>query len=244
MSKEVKKTLSSVEEIPEDSLDQLVREGALDHCFEPREEFPKLYKPWHKWVEFRRGDLTQWTEADAIVHQCNCLTVKAHGLSAQIAMKYPWGNVYFYRRSREPWRRPWHGYRNLAIPADRKEPGTIQILRNPGLDIVKNSNEETHLVPKKPDVIVLYAQWDFGKGGYNRTLSHHRDTPQERERWFAQCLEELGQCDSYQNLAFPYQIGCGLAGGYWSRYLSMIQDFAAKYKKYVTLVGPLFDYID
>ena len=42
MSKEVKKTLSSVEEIPEDSLDQLVREGALDHCFEPRELFPKL----------------------------------------------------------------------------------------------------------------------------------------------------------------------------------------------------------
>ena len=45
MSKEVEKTLSSVEEIPEDSLDQLIREGALDHCFEPREEFPKLYKP-------------------------------------------------------------------------------------------------------------------------------------------------------------------------------------------------------
>ena len=79
---------------------------------------------------------------------------------------------------------------------------------------------------------------------FQRTLSPHRDTPQEREQWFAQCLEELGQCDSYQNLAFPYQIGCGLAGGNWSRYLSMIEDFAVKYKKHVTLVGPLFDYID
>ena len=238
MSKEVKKTLLlSVEEIPEDSLDQLVREGALDHCFEPREEFPKLYNPWDKWVENRAGDLTTWKEADAIVQQCNCLTVKPHGLSAQIARKYPWADVYRYRRRQ--------GFRNLAIPADRKEPGTIQILRNPGLEIVKNSQGESHLVPKKPDVIALYAQWDYGKGGgYNRTLSHHRDTPQERERWFAQCLEELGQCDSYQNLAFPYQIGCGLAGGNWSRYLAMIQDFAVKYKKHVTLVGKLFDYID
>ena len=88
----------------------------------------------------------------------------------------------------------------------------------------------------------------------NGTMEREEDTtehlvtteipPQERERWFAQCLEELGQCDSYQNLAFPYQIGCGLAGGNWSRYLAMIQDFAVKYKKHVTIVGPLLDYID
>ena len=59
------------------------KEAALDHCFEPREEFPKLYKPPR--VENRAGDLTEWTEMDAIVHQCDCLAVKAHGLSAQIA---------------------------------------------------------------------------------------------------------------------------------------------------------------
>ena len=237
MSQEVKKTLATVEEIPEDSLDQLIREGALDHCFEPREEFPKLYKPWHHWVENRAGDITNWTETDAIVHQCNCLTVKAHGLSAQIAKKYPWGDVYRFRRCQR--------FRNLAIPADRKEPGTIQILRNPGLDVVKNSNGESRLVPKKPDVIALYAQWDFGKGGgYQRILSHHRDTPQERERWFAQCLEELGKCDHYQNLTFPYKIGCGLAGGNWDHYLTMIRDFAVKYKKHVTLLYPIMDQIE
>ena len=162
-------------------------------------------------MENRAGDLTNWTEADAIVHQCNCLTVKAHGLSAQIAKKYPWGDVYRFRRSQR--------FRNLAIPADRKEPGTIQIIRNPGLDVVKNSQGERRLVPKKPDVIALYAQWDFGKGGgYQRTLSPYKDTPQERERWFQQCLDELGNCDHYQNLAFPYKIGCGLAGGNWDHY--------------------------
>ena len=63
------------------------------------------------------------------MHQCNCLAVKAHGLSAQIARKYPWADVYRYRRRQ--------GLRNLAIPADQKEPGTILIIRNPELDIIK-----------------------------------------------------------------------------------------------------------
>ena len=211
------------------------KEAALDHYFEPQEEHPKEYKP--PGVENRAGDLTEWTEADAIVHQCNCLAVKAHGLSAQIARKYPWADVYRYRRRQR--------FRNLAIPADRKEPGTIQIMRNPGLDIVKNSKGESNLIPKRPDVIVLFAQWDFGKGGgCRRTLSSYRDTPEEREQWFQQCLDELGKNKKYQNLAFPYKIGCGLAGGNWNHYLPMIEDFAVKYKKHVTLVEPIFDQIE
>ena len=68
--------------------------------------------------------------------------------------------------------------------------------------------------------------------------------PQERERWFSQCLDELGQCDHYQNLAFPYKIGCGLAGGNWDHYLTMIRDFAVKYKKHVTLLYPIMDQIE
>ena len=76
------------------------------------------------------------------------------------------------------------------------------------------------LVPKRPDVIVLFAQWDFGKGErYQRTVSSYKDTPEEREQWFKQCLDELGKCDYYQNFAFPYKIGCGLAGGNWDHYL-------------------------
>ena len=209
----------------------------LDRCFEPLQEFPKEYIP--PGVEVRSGDLTEWKGVDAIVHQCNCLTVKAHGLSAQIANKYPWADVYRYRRRA--------GIRNLAIPADRKEPGTIQILRNPGLDIIKNSKGEKFLVSKRPDMIVLYAQWDFGKGRpeYQRILNPHRDTPQQREQWFQQCLDELGQCgDFYQNFAFPYKIGCGLAGGNWDHYFSMIHDFTVKYNKHVTLVEPILDQVE
>ena len=40
----------------------------------------------------------------------------------------------------------------------------------------------------------------------------------------------------YQNFAFPYKIGCGLAGGNWDHYLPMIEDFTVKYQKHVTLV--------
>ena len=176
------------------------REAALDQWFEPLEEDPKQYIP--PGVDIRARDLTEWQGVDAIVHQCNCLAVKAHGLSAQIARKYPWADVYRYRRRQR--------FRNLAIPADRKEPGTIQKMRNPGLDIIKNSRVESNLVPKRPDVIVLFAQWDFGKGGGCRsTLSSYRDTPEEREQWFQQCLDELGKFDFYQNFAFPTRLDAG-----------------------------------
>ena len=87
-------------------------------------------------------------------------------------------------------------------------------------------------------MIILYAQWDFGVGDkyYRRVPDGYEDTYEEREKWFRQCLDELGKCDQYQSLAFPYKIGCGLAGGNWENYLVMINDFTFKYKKDVTLV--------
>ena len=65
----------------------------------------------------------------------------------------------------------------------------------------------------------------------SKTLSSYKDTPQERERWFQQCLDEMGKWDSYQNLAFLYKIGCGLGGGNWDHYLPMIKNFAVTYIK-------------
>ena len=59
------------------------KEAGLDHWFEPQEEYIRTYKP--PGIEIRKGDLTEWKRVDAIVHQGNCLTVKAYELSAQIA---------------------------------------------------------------------------------------------------------------------------------------------------------------
>ena len=72
----------------------------------------------------------------------------------------------------------------------------------------------------------------------------YEDTQEEREQWFKECLETLGENKKYQNLAFPYKIGCGLAGGNWDHYLPMIEDFTVKYKKHVTLVRPILDQIE
>ena len=88
------------------------QEAALDHCFEPREEYPREYKP--PGVEIRVEDLTEWTAADAIVQQCNCIAVRCNGLSVRLAEKYWWADVY---RLRRPVRN-----RNLAVPEDRAKP--------------------------------------------------------------------------------------------------------------------------
>ena len=82
------------------------------------------------------GDLLSRTDVDAICHQVNCLTVKAHGLSLKLAKKYPWANIYKFRKAVLN--------RNLASVDSRGIPGTIQIFHHC-----------TH-----PSVICLQAQWD------------------------------------------------------------------------------------
>ena len=44
------------------------------------------------------GDLLTIDHVDAICHQVNCLTVRSHGLSRQIALKYHWADIYQKRR--------------------------------------------------------------------------------------------------------------------------------------------------
>jgi hypothetical protein len=161
-------------------------------------------------VTYVQGDLL-WMNIP-IVQQCNCLTVKPHGLSQSIAERYPWANLYATRRSL--------GHRNLAIEADRGIPGTLQIMSN-GID---------------PDVICFLAQWDYGRG--TRRIPIYADTPPQREKWFQECLQALGAL-TYETLAFPYKIGCGLAGGQWTHYQPLIHDFAYQYHKHVYIVNKL-----
>ena len=102
-----------------------------------------------------------------IVQQCNCLTVKPHGLSESIAERYPWAKLYATRRPL--------GHRNLAIEADRGRPGTLRILSN-AID---------------PDVICFLAQWDYGRG--TRRIPIYADTPEQREMWFSRMFTGIGK---------------------------------------------------
>jgi len=90
----------------------------------------------------------------------------------------------------------------------RHEPGICVLLSFPG----------------KPMIANMFAQ---RKGGKPKDAN---DTANLRMRWFDDCLRQIiQQAPDTKSIALPYNIGCGLAGGDWSRYLGMICRFAQQY---------------
>jgi O-acetyl-ADP-ribose deacetylase (regulator of RNase III) len=88
---------------------------------------------------------------------------------------------------------------------EARTPGTIKICGN-GKD--------------KRFVVSLFAQNGPGK-------PTSKETARQREKWFAKCLTELvNTIPKDSTVAFPSGVGCGLAGGDWSHYLNMIEQFA------------------
>lgn len=90
-----------------------------------------------------------------------------------------------------------------------------------------------------PVIFNFMAQYEPGKPKTSM------DSYEIREKWFESCLllmESVG-ISKYQIriLAFPYGIGCGLAGGNWERYKNMIDEFAKRVQLYgvtVYIVDP------
>ena len=78
----------------------------------------------------------------------------------------------------------------------------------------------------------------FAQDGYGRDKRYTDYTA------FKNCLEVLA-CNMnayscvghYNTIAFPYKIGCGLAGGDWYIVLGMIKDFSKKVKQKVVIVS-------
>ena len=85
----------------------------------------------------------------------------------------------------------------------------------------------------------MFAQWDYGScdKGRKRNIQPNVDTPENREEWFCKCLVAIGSL-KHQKIAFPFKIGCGLAGGNWKVYFKMIKEFSWKYNKHVTIIVP------
>nr|QBK87161.1 MAG: SNF2 subfamily protein [Marseillevirus LCMAC201] len=156
------------------------------------------------------GDLAT-APADLIVQQCNCLTVKAHGLSEYLGQKL--GANPYQKRKAIP------GRRNLAIKENRTKIGTIRIY----------SRKKT----RPFHVACLFSQFTPGKPNvfYQDVCTDHDivDDAANRIEWFKQCLQLLvKKIDSLgcKTVAFPYGLGCGLAGGDWKVYSSIITDWA------------------
>ena len=151
-------------------------------------------------VKYIVGDLLGAKET-YICQQCNCLTIKPHGLSKSISDKYPWGDPYKIRPKKTA---------NTTSCPD--EPGTIIELQHP-TDVNKHT------------ILCLMAQWSpGGRNAYKQYYSNkYDDTYENRKKWFKECLEILDEND-YNIVAMPYGIGCGLAGGIWNEYKKMLEE--------------------
>ena len=164
-----------------------------------------------------KGDLIK-TSVDIIVQQCNCLTIRPFGLSKSIKEKL---NLCPYSK------RVGIGSKNLAVKKDRDIPGTI---------IIDKVNVKTKINKSYPKYVAhLFSQFAQGKPKryYQDIVGEHgyNDDHDQRLEWFKQCLDKLGNSMnkmSLKSIAFPKYIGCGLAGGDWTKYKQVIEDFDKK----------------
>ncbi len=151
-------------------------------------------------VQIKKGNLINATE-QYIVQQCCITAVKPHGLSATIARRFPSACPYARRR-------PISAKRNFAVHKDQPQPGTIIVLG------------------RRP-VISLFGQVEMGRpGAYNRGVDIP-DSSEDRIGYFKAGLAEIAKLEP-KSLAFPFRIGCGLAGGHWPTYQKVLEDFAAQ----------------
>lgn len=102
-------------------------------------------------------------------------------------------------------------YPYADIYTKRKDKNTTD---TPGKIIIRgNGTSERY-------IINLMGQYYPGKP------TKELDTYKSRKKWFKDCLDDLLKIDKLESIAFPYKIGCGLAGGVWSEYLEMLEEFA------------------
>lgn len=77
-------------------------------------------------------------------------------------------------------------------------------------------------------IVNMFAQYGGGK-------PRGRDSQAARLDYFRQCLGQIAKLPGLESVAFPFLIGCGLAGGDWTRYHAEIERFAGIAKVPVVL---------
>ena len=159
------------------------------------------------------GDLLE-TKQKYIAQQCNCITCKPHGLSKSISNKFKYGDIYGTRKKLTA---------NTAIEEDRDEPGTIRIL-------------ESDDVKKSPHIICIFGQWSPGSPSSKWIYIYPKyknivETSEQRLKWFEKAINYIDDDDRLQDeiISIPYKIGCGLAGGQWKQYKTILTKAKTKF---------------
>lgn len=161
-------------------------------------------------VGYKRGNVVDATEK-YIAHQCNCTTRLPHGLSKDIATRYPECDVYSRRGGSTP---------NTATHPD--SPGTIKFF----------STKDG-----KKIFVSFLAQWAPGRPLEMHQAypppPHIEDTHLQRTVWFQECLRLLEYTVGQERVAVPYNIGCILTGGNRTNYETMLQESNINFVLYV-----------
>lgn len=139
-----------------------------------------------------------------IAHQCNCLTKDSKGLAKLIFNKFPYANCY--------------DNENKSL-SRRDIPGTFKIM--------KSNNEDD------PRIINIFGQWIPGKINSKYLLKYPKyqninETNEIRLEWFKQAIKSL-EDEVNSTVAIPNKIGCGLAGGDWSKYYQVLDQSKIKF---------------
>lgn len=135
-----------------------------------------------------------------IAHQCNSVTTKGSNLAEAVFERFPHSDIYTPRAK----------YNMEDLPLDEEKPGKIVIKGN-GID--------------QRYVINMIGQWFPGGVKYPNSS---KDGYIARQKYFKSCLKEILKINDLESIAFPYNIGCGVAGGDWDKYEQLI-DLFAKY---------------
>lgn len=150
-------------------------------------------------ITYHNGDILK-SGADYICHQVNCKGVMGAGLALQIRQLYP---------------KLYEEYKNLCSILG------INLFGKTSTYIDYNLKSKNYLTTR---IINMFAQ-----DGYRK------DKVQTNYEAFESCVREVIELADGNNydifyspvIAFPYKIGCGLAGGDWN----IVEDIIKKYDK-------------
>jgi O-acetyl-ADP-ribose deacetylase (regulator of RNase III) len=159
-----------------------------------------------------------------IAHQCNCITRCFAGLADTIFTRYPEANAFDSRQRR-------------GVLMDT--PGTViqegRVLNMfaqffPSMPILQSRYDLVHRKAIVTTTTTIDKYFSNCPQDVKDTLVSYveNETFEQRLKWFQQCLYNMLKIPNLKSVAFPYKIGCGMAGGYWTLYKQELQKFASQ----------------